>query len=204
MRSTLTRTTGILVPAALLALLTGCQPDAPAAPGDRPGALSASGRPAPEGLAGAASRPAGAAGLPTPAGSLPVPAGSLPVPTGSLPPVGTGEGGPGSLTVAFTQPVAFTGHVDTPVSCSTANRTYTASASSATIGAYQVSFTVKAAPYKGPGTYPAVVTLDITGLTSATVPGVPTTITDAGGSVSVSATGENGRTVDVTLQWACS
>jgi hypothetical protein len=65
-----------------------------------------------------------------------------------------------------------------------------------------------AIPYRGPGTYPALVTLTVTGPQGgiASVSGVPAnavTITSTGGTFTIDRAGEDGRTLDATLTWTC-
>jgi hypothetical protein len=129
-------------------------------------------------------------------------------PSFRTPPVGKGSGGAGSLTVSVTKPVAVSGHVDTTVSCVKAGRAYTASADSALVAGYRVAFTVRVAPYHGPGTYPAaLVSLTLAGPTgtvgAASVPS-PATVTDAGGSFTLDTTTSTGQTFTASLTWACS
>lgn len=138
-----------------------------------------------------------------------VPRGDRPstVPTGAAD-VGAGAGGPGSITLTMTEPAAISGHVTTPVACTT-GRMYEASASSAAVQGYQLSFSVRVAGYAGPGEYQATigVTLvepDGTSISVPAVPAVPAQITAGGGTFSLSATGSNGRTVALSLTWACS
>jgi hypothetical protein len=120
--------------------------------------------------------------------------------------VGKGTGGPGSLTVAITAPVAVAGHVNTEVSCQTTGTRYLATASG-TIQGYTVSENVRVAGYHGPGSYPALVTMSVTGPQAHdAVSAVPATgeITAAGGDISFSATTAAGRTLAGSISWACS
>lgn len=122
--------------------------------------------------------------------------------------VGAGAGGPGSITLSLTQPTAVEGHVTTPVACTT-GRVYQASASSAPVQDSVISFSVRATGYSGAGDYATVVSVtlvepDGTSISVPAVPAVPAQITDTGGSFSMSATGSNGRTVALSLTWACS
>jgi hypothetical protein len=121
----------------------------------------------------------------------------------------TGEGGPGTVTVAITEPVTVSGHAGTNVACQNTARRYTATAQSATINGYQISLTVRIAGYRGPGTYPAVVTVRLDGAggevtTVSAVPGINATVTTEGGSFSIKATGDNGRTLAASAKWICS
>jgi len=121
---------------------------------------------------------------------------------------GGGTGGPGTVTVSISQPVTASGHAGTGVTCDT-GRAYSAVTQSATVDGYQVSFTVRAAGYRGPGTYQALVTVRLDGASGAVttvsaVPNIPAEITATGGSFSINATGDNGRTLAASLQWTCS
>lgn len=114
---------------------------------------------------------------------------------------------PGSLSVSVTSPVTLSGTAIRAVSCVT-GLSYRAEASSVVIDGDQVSYTVAIARYRGPGAYPAVVAVTLrqsTGVvtTVAGVAQVPATITSAGGSFSVSATGSAGRTFTGSLTWTC-
>jgi hypothetical protein len=123
------------------------------------------------------------------------------------PPAGTGTGGPGSLTVDITTPVAVAGHVTTPVSCDATGRRYVESASGTLNGA-TVSQSVRVAGFDGPGTYPAVVAVSVTAAdaTPQSVEAVPASveITSTGGSVSFSASTAAGRTLAGSIVWSCS
>ena len=113
----------------------------------------------------------------------------------------------GSLSVSVTSPVALSGSTEAAVSCVT-GLSYRASVTSAVIHGDEVSYTVAVAPYRGPGSYPAVVAVTLrqsTGVVTAIagVSRVPATITATGGSFSVSATGSGGRTFTGSLTWTC-
>jgi hypothetical protein len=126
------------------------------------------------------------------------------VPTNTV--IDKGTGGPGSLTVAITSPVAVAGHVNTTVNCDDATARYVESANGLIKG-YTISETVRVAGYHGAGSYPALVTVSLTGpQVSETIPAVPVTaqITDTGGDVSFSATSDAGRTLAGSISWACS
>ena len=113
----------------------------------------------------------------------------------------------GSLSVSVTSPITLSGTATAAVSCVT-GLSYRAEVTSAVIQGNQVSYTVAIARYRGPGSYPAVVAVTLrqsTGVvtTVAGVSRVPATITAAGGSFSVSATGSEGRTLAGSLTWTC-
>jgi hypothetical protein len=119
----------------------------------------------------------------------------------------TGAGGPGTVTLAVTEPVQASGHAGTSVTCST-GRLYVASAGSATVDGYHLTFTVRAARYHGPGSYPAAVTLRLdrpSGVVTSisAVPVADAQLTGDGGSFTVDATGADGRTLAASLSWTC-
>ncbi len=124
------------------------------------------------------------------------------------PSAGRGTGGAGSVTVSVTKPVVVAGHVDTTVSCATSNRVYTASADSAAVAGYHVAFTVRVAPYHGPGEYPAaLVSLTLDGPTGTIGSGsgpAPATVTASGGSFTLDTTTGNDQSFAAHLAWACS
>ncbi|CAO5238523.1 hypothetical protein [Frankia sp. AgKG'84/4] len=202
---------------AALLVVTACQAGAPtgttvaatataaAEPTGEPAVTaSSSGAPSPGAVA---LSPTGSPTMsPTDSPTVPtaVAASSRAVPSTS--PVGTGAGGPGSLTVAITAPVAVAGHVNTEVSCQTHGARYVATAGGSIQG-YTVNDVVRVAGYHGPGSYPALVTMSITGpQANDAVSAVPATaeITAAGGNISFSAATDTGRTLAGTIAWACS
>ncbi len=121
-------------------------------------------------------------------------------------PAGHGTGGPGSLTVSITSPVAVAGHVDTTVTCE-AGRRY-AETANGVIRGYTVAETVRVAAYHGPGSYPALVTVSVSSSAEGTyaVDAIATTaaITSTGGSLSFSGQTSAGRTLAGSISWACS
>jgi hypothetical protein len=67
---------------------------------------------------------------------------------------------------------------------------------------------VRIAPYRGPGSYHALVTLTITGpgggiASASRVSAIPATITSSGGSFNLDTTGGNGRALRASVTWAC-
>ncbi|KPM52282.1 hypothetical protein ACG83_28155 [Frankia sp. R43] len=122
-------------------------------------------------------------------------------------PVGTGDGGPGSLTLAITSPVMLSGHVNTTVSCETAARRYVASATGTLDGA-TVTQNVRVAGYAGPGSYPAVISVSVVAADGSkyAISAVPTTVqvTADGGAVSFNASTSGGRALAGSISWACS
>jgi hypothetical protein len=113
----------------------------------------------------------------------------------------------GSVTLSITEPVSLSGTVNTTVSCST-GRVYQASAGTAPLNGYSVSFTVLAAGYHGPGSYTGLITLQLTEPdgTTVTLPAgtVPTTLTATGGISTIDLTTPGGMPVDGSLAWTCS
>ncbi len=121
---------------------------------------------------------------------------------------GSGAGGAGSLTVAVTEPVALSGHVDDTVTCTT-GREYRAVVAPTVIAGDTVSLQVLVSGYTGAGSYSAIVTASITPTGSAAtsvagLPGIPVSLTSTGGSVDLSATGSGGHTIAGSFGWACS
>jgi hypothetical protein len=115
---------------------------------------------------------------------------------------------PGSLVVSMTSPVSQTWTADGAVTCARTAVLYLASADGSNGAGYNESLALRVAPYRGPGTYPALATLTVTGPQGgiASVSGVPAnaaTITSTGGSFTIDRTGEDGRTLDATLTWTC-
>jgi hypothetical protein len=114
----------------------------------------------------------------------------------------------GSLVVSMTSPVSQTWTADGAVTCARTALLYLASADGSDNAGYNESLAMRVAPYRGPGTYPALVTLTVTGPQGgiASVSGVPATaatITSTGGTFTVDRTGEDGRTLDATVSWTC-
>lgn len=134
-------------------------------------------------------------------------------PAGTAPSVeagaGSGQGSAGTVTMSITEPVQASGHAGASVTCTSGARAYTAQAQSVAVNGYQVSFTVRVAPYTGTGTYQSLVTMRLDKASGAVttvsgLPHVPTTITDSGGSYQINATGQNGRSLVATIEWTCS
>ncbi|MBI3686722.1 MAG: hypothetical protein HY241_05160 [Actinobacteria bacterium] len=119
---------------------------------------------------------------------------------------GQGEGGPGSITLSVTSPRAVSGHVDTPVTCTT-GRIYRASGTGAIAG-YTVRVAATAMRYSGPASYQTTLSGSVLapdGEEFALV-GVRTTaaITADGGSAPFTVTGKRGHTMSGTISWSCS
>ncbi len=114
----------------------------------------------------------------------------------------------GSVTVAESEPVLAHGTATAPVTCETSSAVYVALVSRAQAGGYTHSFTVRVAGYHGPGRYRGTLSATVTGphgtvaaLTGVTDPAV--TVTGAGGTFAISATGSGDHTLDATVSWAC-
>jgi hypothetical protein len=115
---------------------------------------------------------------------------------------------PGELIVSMTSPVSQTWTADGAVTCARTALLYLASADGSNSAGYNESLAARVAPFRGPGTYPALVTLTVTGPQGgiASVSGVPAsaaTITSTGGTFTIDHTGADGRTLDATVSWTC-
>jgi hypothetical protein len=154
--------------------------------------------------------PASAAASSTAPGNPASTADSIPASSsasGSTTSTTVGQPAVGSLAVSVSSPSVVSGTVPAPVTCLT-GPTYRAAGSRLTIRGNQLSFGVTIAGFRGPGTYPALITVtwrQVSGLvtTLAGVFRVPAVITSTGGSFSVSATGIEGRTFTGSLTWVC-
>jgi hypothetical protein len=182
MRSSVTTVASAAIPLAALLSLTACRGVVVAA---QPSATATT--------AALAARTSA-----TPATSAAVPAS----------PVSPAAPAAGSLVVSMTSPVSQTWTADGAVTCARTAVLYLASADGSNDAGYNESLAVRVAPYRGPGTYPALVTLTVTGPQGgiASVSGVPAnavTITSTGGTFTIDRTGEDGRTLDATLTWTC-
>jgi len=108
----------------------------------------------------------------------------------------------------MTSPVSQTWTADGAVTCARTALLYLASADGSNNAGYNESLAARVAPFRGPGTYPALVTLTVTGPQGgiASVSGVPAsaaTITSTGGTFTIDRTGEDGRKLDATVSWTC-
>lgn len=179
MTAPLTRLAMFVIPAALLTSLTACRAVIAAAPSPS-GATSTAG-------AGTVADTAGSAESTAPA-----------APTGT-----------GSLAVTMSSPVPESGTTGASVTCVRTAVLYLASANNALLSGYDHSFTVRIAPYRGPGTYrAALITLTVTGPHGgiASASGLlvtPVTVTSSGGTFTINRTGADGRTLDATVTWTC-
>jgi hypothetical protein len=108
----------------------------------------------------------------------------------------------------MTSPVSENWTADAKVTCAQTAALYLASADNTEVAGYNHSFAVRAAPYRGPGTYHALVTLTVTGpqggiASVSGVPAEPVTITSTGGTFTIDQTGNDGKTLDATVTWTC-
>ena len=115
---------------------------------------------------------------------------------------------PGTVAVAMTSPVSENWTADAQVTCARTAVLYLASADNTEVAGYNYSFAVRVAPYRGPGTYPALVTLTVTGpqggiASISGIPAEPVTITSTGGTFTIDQTGDDGNTLDATVTWTC-
>lgn len=121
---------------------------------------------------------------------------------------GRGAGGPGSITVALTEPVAVEAHAGDGVVCAVDGRRYRAEVAAvpATSGA-AVAVTVQVVGYRGAGSYAATYEVEVTeadGVVTALPFVAPTAIADDGdGSVTVDVVGANGRRIAGSITWHC-
>jgi hypothetical protein len=115
---------------------------------------------------------------------------------------------PGSVVISMTSPQSKTWTANAAVTCARTAVLYLASADGSDDAGYNESLAVRAAPYRGPGSYHALVTLTVTGpeggIASASgVPAEPVTITSTGGTFTIDQTGNDGKTLDATVTWTC-
>jgi hypothetical protein len=115
---------------------------------------------------------------------------------------------PGSVVISMTSPQSKTWTANAAVTCARTAVLYLASADGSDDAGYNESLAVRVAPYRGPGAYHALVTLTVTGpqggIASASgIPAEPVTITSSGGTFTIDQTGNDGKTLDATVTWAC-
>jgi hypothetical protein len=108
----------------------------------------------------------------------------------------------------MTSPRSKTWTADAAVTCARTAVLYLASADGSDDAGYNESLAVRVAPYRGPGTYHALVTLTVTGpqggiASVSGVPAEPVTITSTGGTFTIDQTGSDGKTLDATVTWTC-
>jgi hypothetical protein len=115
---------------------------------------------------------------------------------------------PGSVVISMTSPQSKTWTANAAVTCARTAVLYLASADGSDNAGYNESLAVRAAPYRGPGSYHALVTLTVTGpqggiASVSGVPAEPVTITSTGGTFTVDQAGNDGKTLDATVTWTC-
>lgn len=186
MRCSITKVAAVAVPLASLISLTACRGVVVAASpgtGGTATALAASGTVAsPASTAAPASAAANSGAAATPA--------------------------PGSVVISMTSPQSKTWTANAAVTCARTAVLYLASADGSDDAGYNESLAVRAAPYRGPGRYHALVTLTVTGpqggiASVSGVPAEPVTITSTGGTFTIDQTGNDGKTLDATVTWTC-
>lgn len=187
MRSSITRVAAVAVPLASLISLTACR-----------------------GVVVAASPGTGTAGAATALATSSTVASTAPA---AAPATAAGSGAaaapaPGTVAVSMTSPVSENWTADAKVACAQTAVLYLASADNTEIAGYNHSFAVRVAPYRGPGSYHALVTLTVTGpqggiASVSGVPAEPVTITSTGGTFTIDQAGSDGQTLDATVTWTC-
>ena len=115
---------------------------------------------------------------------------------------------PGSVVISMTSPQSKTWTANAAVTCARTAVLYLASADGSDDAGYNESLAVRVAPYRGPGSYRALVTLTVTGpqggiASVSGVPAEPVTITSTGGTFTIDQTGNDGKTLDATVTWTC-
>ncbi|MFY9850013.1 MAG: hypothetical protein WAK83_20805 [Trebonia sp.] len=186
MRCSITKVATVAVPLASLISLTACRGVVVAASpgtGGTATALAASGTVAsPASTAAPASAAANSGAAATPA--------------------------PGSVVISMTSPQSKTWTANAAVTCARTAVLYLASADGSDDAGYNESLAVRAAPYRGPRSYHALVTLTVTGpqggiASVSGVPAEPVTLTSTGGTFTIDQTGNDGKTLDATVTWTC-
>jgi hypothetical protein len=186
MRCSITKVAAVAVPLASLISLTACRGVVVAASpgtGGTATALATSGTAAsPASTAAPASAAANSGAAATPA--------------------------PGSIVISMTSPQPKTWTANAAVTCARTAVLYLASADGSDDAGYNESLAVRVAPYRGPRSYHALVTLTVTGpqggiASVSGVPAEPVTITSTGGTFTVDQTGNDGKTLDATVTWTC-
>ena len=186
MRCSITKVAAVAVPLASLISLTACR-----------GVVVA----ASPGTGGTATALATSGTVASPA-STPAPA-SAAANSGA-----TATPAPGSVVISMTSPQSKTWTANAAVTCARTAVLYLASADGSDNAGYNESLAVRVAPYRGPRSYHALVTLTVTGPQGgiASVSGVPAelvTITSTGGTFTIDQTGNDGKTLDATVTWTC-
>jgi hypothetical protein len=186
MRSSITKVAAVAVPLASLISLTACRgvvvAASPGTGGTATALATGSTVASPESAAAPASAAANSGAAATPA--------------------------PGSVVISMTSPQSKTWTADAAVTCARTAVLYLASADGSDNAGYNESLAVRAAPYRGPGSYHALITLTVTGpqggiASVSGVPAEPVTITSTGGTFTIDQTGNDGKTLDATVTWTC-
>lgn len=188
MRSSITRVAAVAVPLASLISLTACRGVVVAASPGTGGTVTALATSS-TAASTVTSAPATAATAATSSGGAAIPA-------------------PGSVVIAMTSPQPKTWTANAAVTCARTAVLYLASADGSDDAGYNESLAVRVAPYRGPGTYHALVTLTLTGpqggiASVSGIPDEPVTITSTGGTFTIDQTGNDGETLDATVTWTC-
>jgi hypothetical protein len=115
---------------------------------------------------------------------------------------------PGSVVISMTSPESKTWTANAAVTCARTAVLYLASADGSDDAGYNESLAVRVAPYRGPRSYRALVTLTVTGpqggiASVSGVPAEPVTITSTGGTFTIDQTANDGKTLDATVTWTC-
>jgi len=186
MRSSLTKVAAVAVPLASLVSLTACRSVVVAAAPANAGTVTA--------VATDSAAPVAVSTAPVTAAAAGSGAAASPA--------------PGSVAVSMTSPVSESWTADAQVTCTRTAVLYLASADNTEVAGYNHSFAVRIAPYRGPGTYHALVTFTVTGpqggiASISGIPAEPVTITSTGGTFTIDQTGGNGQTLDATVTWTC-
>ena len=122
----------------------------------------------------------------------------------------TAPADPGSVTVAFTQPISTASTVHTQVACAAEHGHFLAQASfpSGDTGNDFLSFSVNVPGYQGPRHYRGEVTVEILGpsgdSTKTTVSQDVAVDTATHGAFSIAATADNRRPIAGSVGWTCS
>jgi hypothetical protein len=185
MRSSITKVAAVAVPVASLISLTACR-----------GVVVAAAAPA-AGTATALATNSTAASTVT----------SAPA-TAATSSGGAATPAPGSVVISMASPQSKTWTANAAVTCARTAVLYLASADGSDDEGYNESLAVRVAPYRGPGSYYALVTLTVTGprggiASVGGVPAEPVTITSTGGTFTIDQTGSDGKTLDATVTWTC-
>ena len=189
MRSSITKVAAVAVPVASLISLTACRGVVAAASPGTAGTVTSLATSSSVVSAAPAATPATAATAAASSGAAAAPA-------------------PGTVAVSMTSPVSENWTADAKVTCAQTAVLYLASADNTEMAGYNHSFAVRVAPYRGPGTYHALVTLTVTGpqggiASVSGVPDEPVTLTSTGGTFTNDQTGNDGKTLNATVTWTC-